>query len=87
MYACVQVSQLVEAISNLNTSEQLNQTNAIVETLATITATDEQSLYPQELSTTVNVISTINKLEFYVVLYVDVYALFDNKLTMCFLSM
>ena len=52
---------LTESFSNLTATDQINKTNNIVKTLANITTPDKESQYPQELSSIVNIISSINK--------------------------
>ena len=52
---------LTKSFSNLTADEQINKTDSIVKTLANITVPEEESQYPQELSTTVDIISSINK--------------------------
>ena len=56
-----QVMELTESFSNLTLTEQINKTDSIVTTLANITVPAEESQFPQELKTVVNIISNINK--------------------------
>lgn len=53
--------ELTESLRNLTAVEQINRTDSIVTILANITVPEEQSQFPQELSTAVNIISSINK--------------------------
>ena len=53
--------ELTESFSNLTLTEQINKTDSIVTTLANITVPAEESQFPQELRTVVNIISNINK--------------------------
>ena len=53
--------ELTELFSNLTTIEQIDKTDNIVTTLSNITVPTEESQYPQDLSTTVDIISSINK--------------------------
>jgi len=64
-----QVTNLTESFSNLTVTEQINETDSIIEALVTITQPVEQSQYPQELSAVVGIISTINKLVVLVLLW------------------
>lgn len=56
-----QIIGLTESLSNLTLTEQINKTDSIVTTLANITVPAEESQFPQELRTIVNIISNINK--------------------------
>ncbi|XP_065909460.1 uncharacterized protein [Dysidea avara] len=79
----------VSSLSNLSNTEQLDQTNSIVETLVSVTKPDEQSLYPQELSSTVDIISTISNITEEVIgmrqpndtFFEEVTQVFDNVLS------
>ena len=53
--------ELTEAFNNLTATEQINRTDSIVISLANITVPTEEPQYPQDLSTAVNIISSINK--------------------------
>ena len=53
--------ELTESFSNLTETEQINRTDGIVIILANITVPTEGSQYPQDLSTAINIISSINK--------------------------
>jgi len=50
-----------ELFNNLTVTEQIIKTDIVVKTLANITDPEEESQYPQELRTVVNIISSINK--------------------------
>ena len=56
-----QIMDITESFSNLTLMEQINKTDSIVTTLANITIPTEESQFPQELRTVVNIISDINK--------------------------
>ena len=53
--------ELTELFSNLTAIEQIDKTDNIVTTLSNITVATEESQYPQDLSTTISIITTINK--------------------------
>ena len=53
--------ELTESFSNLTATEQINKTDDIIIILANVTVPTEESQYPQDLSTAVNIISSINK--------------------------
>ena len=53
--------ELTESFGNLTIMEQINKTDSIVTTLANITMPTEDSQFPQELRTVVNIISNLNK--------------------------
>lgn len=60
-HSSLQTMELTELFSNLTTIEQIDKTDNIIMTLSNITVPTEQSQYPQDLSTTVDIISSINK--------------------------
>ena len=53
--------ELTESFSNLMLTEQINKTDSIVTILANITVPTEESQFPQDLKTIVNIITNINK--------------------------
>ena len=53
--------ELTKAFNNLTATEQINRTDSIVISLANITIPTEEPQYPQDLSTAVDIISSINK--------------------------
>ena len=56
-----QIIELTESLGNSTLTEQINKTDSIVTTLANITVPGEESQFPQELRTIVDIISNINK--------------------------
>jgi len=52
---------ITDSFSNLTVAEQIIKTDSVAKALANVTVPEEESQYPQELRTVVNIISSINK--------------------------
>ena len=68
MYVYVQVTNLTMFLSELNETETITEAGNIANSLADVTSSEEKPIFAADINLAVNIISTLNKYDIYIIL-------------------